>query len=141
MTNCYFRKDIMMHDKLNCPCCEKPMKYKDKGYYGYPFSTGPEPDYPDWIRRDVYTCKDCRIKNVNDEWTIPKKYKRPSEKQTKAVLFINNYLDKDFEPLLSVQCWRIINKYLDKAIKAKQVRDEQMYEDMRDFYDGDFDLF
>lgn len=31
------------------PCCEGKMKYKDKSYYGYPFSTGPEPDYSDYI--------------------------------------------------------------------------------------------
>lgn len=126
-----------MHD-LNCPCCEKPMKFKDKSYWGFPFSTGPEPDYPDWIQREVYTCNDCRIKKVNDEWTIPKKYKRPTEKQLNAVKFINYYLDKDFEPLLSSQCWKFINKYLDKAVKVKQ-NSERYRGDWED--DADYEWF
>lgn len=126
---------------MKCPNCRNKMKYKDKGFWGHPFSTGPEGDYPEWIKRDVYTCKDCHIKKVNDKWTIPDRYKRPSRKQINAIYFINNYLDREFEPLLSVQCHRIIKKHLEEAAKVKQARDEQMYEEMCEWYGGDLDFF
>lgn len=125
---------------MKCLCCEKKMKYKDKGYWGTSFSTGPEPDYPDWIRKDVYSCKDCDIKKVNDKWKIPKKYARPTEKQIKTIEFINHYLGSDYEPILKTQCWKIINKHLQEAIQCKETHDIQMAEDMREWY-GEWDYF
>ncbi len=125
---------------MKCPYCERKMEYKDKGYWSFSFTTGDEPDYPDWFRRDIYTCKNCNIKKENDEWKIPKKYNRPTEKQEKTILFINHRLGYNFEPLLRVQCWRIINKYLQEAIKCKETNDIQKAEDMREWY-GEWDYF
>ena len=126
---------------MKCPYCDEEMEYKDKGYWGYPFSTGIEPDYPDWICNDIYTCKKCNIKNTNGEWKIPKKYNRPTDKQIKTLLFINNRLGTDYEPLLKVQCWRIINKNLQDAIAYKQVHERCCAEDFRDWYGSEWDYF
>lgn len=125
---------------MKCPYCEREMEYKDNGYWGFSFTTGDKPDYPSWICENIYTCKFCNIRNINDEWEIPKKYNRPTEKQEKTVLYINNHLGYNFKPLLRVQCWRIINKYLQKAIKCKEIHDIQMAEDMREWY-GEWDYF
>lgn len=124
---------------MKCPNCDKEMKYKDKGYWGYPFSTGIEPDYPDWFPQDVYTCKECKIKKVNDEWTIPKKY-LPTEKQVKTILYINNHLRMDLETLTKHQCWLDIGKYFDKA-KKTPLHSSEYYEDLQEYFgfcEGDF---
>lgn len=124
---------------MKCPNCDKEMKYKDKGYWGYPFSTGVEPDYPDWFRQDVYTCKECKIKKVNDEWTIPKKY-LPTDKQVKTILYINNHLRMDLEALTKHQCWLDIGKYFDKA-KKMPLHSSEYYEDLQEYFgfcEGDF---
>ena len=120
---------------MNCPNCNKEMKYEDKGYWGYPFTTGPEPDYPDYFKRDIYTCKECKIMCDNKEWKIPKKYERPTEKQLNTVLFINKRLGLTFEPLLKVQCWRFINKFFNKAKVCKYYIDEQMTKELKDMYE------
>ena len=99
---------------MKCPNCEKEMKYTDKGFWGYPFSTRPEPDYPEWSKRDTYICKECKIKKVNDKWTIPKIY-QPTEKQKNTILFINGRLRIDLEAITKHQCWIDINKYFGKA--------------------------
>ena len=116
------------------------MKYQDKGYWGYPFTTGPEPDYPDYFKRDIYTCKECKITCDNKEWKIPNKYERPTEKQLNTVLFINNRLGFSFTPLLKVQCWRYINTFFDKAKKIKYCNDIQVAEELREMY-GEFDYY
>lgn len=117
---------------MKCPNCDKEMKYTDKGYWEYPFSTGPEPDYPDWFRQDIYTCTDCKIKKVNDEWQIPKKF-LPTEKQIKTILFINNHLNMDLEALTKHQCWLDIGKYFDEAKKTPLYSDDY-YLDMQEYY-------
>lgn len=124
---------------MKCPNCDKEMKYTDKGYWGYSFSTGYEPDYPDYFRRDIYSCKDCKIKNVNDKWEIPKKY-LPTEKQEKTILFINNHLRMDLKALTKHQCWLDIGKYFDKA-KKTPLHLSEYYEDMQEYFgfcEGDF---
>ena len=55
-------------------------------------------------------------------------------------MFINHHLGSNFKPLLRVQCWRIINKYLQKAIKCKETNDIQIAEDMREWY-GEWNYF
>ena len=124
---------------MKCPNCDKEMKYKDKGYWGYPFSTGDEPDYPDWFPNDVYTCKECKIKKVNNEWTIPKKF-LPTEKQIKTILYINNHLRMDLETLTKHQCWLDIGKYFEEA-KKTPLHSREYYEDLQDYFgfcEGDF---
>ena len=119
---------------MRCPNCNKEMKYKDKGYWGFPFSTGPEPDYPDYIKYDSYSCTDCKIRCENGDWKIPKKYERPTEKQLRALLFINNRLGFDFEPLLKVQCWRFINLFFYKAKVCKYYVDKKIYTEVSELY-------
>lgn len=124
---------------MRCPNCGKEMNYTDKGYWAYPFSTGPEPDYPDWFPKDIYSCKDCNIKNINDEWKIPDKLK-PTEKQKKTILFINNHLNMNLKAITKHQCWLAINKYFDKA-KKTSLHSYNYYEDLQDYYgfcEGDF---
>lgn len=123
-----------------CPNCQKEMVYQDKGYYGFAFSTGPEPDYPQWLPNSTYICKQCKIKYKNDQWIIPKKYERPTEKQIRTILFINHHLRTNYEPLLKKQCWYIINQNMQKAIDAKNAHDETMAEMHREMY-GEWDYY
>lgn len=117
---------------MNCPNCDKEMKYRDDGHWGFPFTTGPEPDYPDWIKKDVYFCKACRIRKVNDEWTIPKKY-APTEKQQKTIMFINNRLNLHLEALTKHQCWIDIGKYFEKAKKIR-LHSHEYDEEVQDYF-------
>jgi len=87
----------------------------------------------------TYTCKECKIKKVNDEWTIPKKY-LPTEKQVKTILYINNHLRMDLEALTKHQCWLDIGKYFDKA-KKTPLHSYEYYEDLQEYFgfcEGDF---
>lgn len=125
---------------MKCPYCDSDMSYKDEGYWDYPFSTGDEPDYQVYHPKDIYMCSRCNIKKINSEWSIPERYNRPTEKQVRTVLFINNHLGTQYEPLLRVQCWRIINENLQKAIACKHTHDEQVAEWHREEY-GEWDYF
>jgi len=125
---------------MKCPCCDKEMEYKDDGYWGYPFCTGDEPDYPIYFVKDIYTCKKCSIKKINDKWSIPENYNKPTEKQIKTILFINNYLGTNYEPLLKSPCWKIINENLQEAISYKEAHDEQIGEWHREEY-GEWDYY
>lgn len=124
---------------MKCPCCNEKMKYKHKEGYYWPFSTGPEPDYPDYYEENIYKCKECHIKKINDKWEIPEKYK-PTDKQVRTIHFINNVLSLDLEALTKKQCIKDIGKYLDKAKRKKEKMDynyiEYAHEDIDDsFYD------
>lgn len=125
---------------MKCPYCDSEMEYKDEGCWDYPFTTGDEPDYQVYYSKDIYTCRKCNIKKVNEEWKIPKRYNRPTEKQIKTILFINNHLETHYEPLLKVQCWRIINENLQDAIVCKAAHDEQIAEWHREDY-GELDYY
>lgn len=122
-----------------CPNCDKEMKYRDDSYWGSPFQTGPEPDYPDYIRKEVYWCNCCRIRKVNDVWEIPKKY-LPTEKQKNTILFINNHLRMNLEALTKHQCWVDTGKYFEKA-KKTPLHSNEYYEDLQEYFgfsEGDF---
>lgn len=125
---------------MKCPYCERDMEYKDEGSWGYPFTTGDEPDYQVYFPKEIYSCRKCNIQKINEEWHIPEQYHRPTEKQIKAILFINHHLETRYEPLLKVQCWRIINENLKKAIAYKEAHDEQRAEWHREEY-GEWDYF
>lgn len=120
---------------MKCPNCDKEMTYRDEGYWGFPLTTGPEPDYPDWFKRDIYSCKDCRIRKVNDEWKIPEKY-APTEKQQNTILFINNRLSMQIEALTKHQCWLDIGKYFEKA-KQSHVHSHEYHEELLDYFGMD----
>ena len=101
---------------MNCPNCEKEMK--DKSYWHYGIGSW-DMDYPD-VLHEEYWCSDCRIKYVNGEWNIPKKFERATDKQVKCVKFINRELGTGYVPLLKTKTWKFINDNLDDA---KQSRD------------------
>ena len=125
---------------MKCPHCDGEMEYKDDGCWGYPFSTGDEPDYQVYFPKEVYSCKRCNIQKINDEWRIPKHYPRPTEKQIRAILFINNHLQTRHEPLLKSQCWRIINANLKNAVVHREASYEQRAEWYREDY-GELDYY
>ena len=91
-----------------CPNCGKEMEESVAIFYTI---AGWDMDYPDGEQYN-YRCKECKIKKLGDEWKIPRKYERPTDKQINAILWINNILDLELEPLLKSQCYRDIKKYL-----------------------------
>lgn len=121
---------------MKCPNCYKEMDHKfflkTEGFY-------------DWEDQEIYysenghekfVCKSCKITCLDDEWKIPKRY-APTEKQKKTLLFINNHLGMDIEPLTKYQCWLDIGKYFKKA--KNTLYDDQYYIDMQENMDvGDF---
>lgn len=122
-----------------CPNCNLEMQHKYDEWYGHPFSTGPEDDYPTLMYIDEYHCKMCRIKNINGKWHIPESMK-PTEKQIKTILFINNHLQMDLGMLTKNQCWLAINRYFEKAkrtpLPCSPICDDSLYEyyNEADFY-------
>lgn len=119
---------------MNCPNCGKEMKHRQ--------ITGYEPDFGGTadedelkVTWDKYTCKDCKISYDGTEWKIPKAL-RPTEKQVKTLLFINNRLHLNLEPITRQQCWRDTNKYFKTARKiasqkeASTHADDEYYNDL-----------
>lgn len=109
---------------MNCPNCNKEMKDKSHEVV-ITFFTGDEPDYYPTEWYEEYHCKDCRIKYVNGTWTIPNKYPRATDKQTKCVAFINRQLGTNYEAILKASTWRFIKEHIDYA---KEVRDNDFSE-------------
>ena len=124
---------------MKCPNCDKEME--DKRY------TKLEPFYH-WEDEEVYyqknthekfLCKSCGISYTNDKWKIPQKY-FPTEKQKKTILYINNHLGMNIQPLTKHQCWINIGEYFEKA-KNTPLHDNQYYIDIQEYYgmsEGDF---
>jgi len=138
---------------MNCPNCNQEMTYQDDGGCGYSIADW-DVDYPTWHAEEHYKCKSCGIKCVEGEWSIPKKYQRATDKQVKAVLFIQNqlgsYIGYDyfgefptgknnkfagrFEPLLKNQCIKFIGQYLNEASQNKERRFDELCEDNQDWF-------
>lgn len=133
----------MMYDnlKMKCPYCNKEMKNKSQyeTFRIIDFSGTCEDDYETKLV-PKYECKDCNIKLNDNEWKIPKKYERPTQKQINTIRFINNTLDLDIEPLLKIQCQREISKYFNEAKRAKKTKREQYFEDIQEEY-GEFNYY
>lgn len=96
---------------MNCPNCKNNMKYSTEQRKIFDLSGTADYDY---YLVDVYKCKNCNIKKINDEWSVPEKLK-PTDKQEKTLLFINSRLKTNFEPITKRQCWEIINNNFEKA--------------------------
>lgn len=110
---------------MNCPNCNKAMKEKE--YFTLDFGYGMVGE--EVYNRDVsYKCSSCKITYKNDKWIIPDEFK-PTEKQEKTLLFINNRLGTYFEPITKHQCWEIINNNFEKA---KDVIVRRWYEGITD---------
>lgn len=109
-----------------CPNCGKEMKSLDIRV----FSTGDEPDY-DWYDHIGDECKKCKIKyNENSHsWQLPNELK-PTEKQIKTVLFIENRLLIHPDGLITKkQYFEFIKKYFEQA-KSTNAHDHFLIEDI-----------
>lgn len=95
-----------------CPNCGKEMKSIDRRYVGF----GDEPDY-DTYEHIGDECKKCHIKynEHSRSWELPEALK-PTEKQIKTVLFIENRLNIRANNLVTKkQYCEFIGKYFNKA--------------------------
>lgn len=95
-----------------CPNCGEEMKPIDRRYVGF----GDEPDY-DLYEHTGDECRKCRIKHDerSHSWILPD-FLKPTEKQIKTVLFIQNRLNIHADNLVTKkQYCEFIGKYFDKA--------------------------
>lgn len=99
---------------MKCPNCDREMDNKTyckmEGFYHWE----DEETYYHKIEHEKFVCKLCKITYLDGEWKIPEKY-NPTEKQEKTILFINNHLDMNIQPLTKHQCWLDISKYFEKS--------------------------
>lgn len=104
---------------MTCPNCNQKMRDKSHAVE-ITFLTGDDPDYypTEWI--EEYYCKECNIRYYKDNWIIPKKYQRATDKQIKCALFINRQLGTNFDPVLKRSTWKFINENIEHA---KEVHD------------------
>lgn len=102
-----------------CPNCGEEMKSVDRHYVGF----GDEPDY-DSYEHIGDECQKCRIKydNHSRSWVLPDALK-PTEKQKKTVLFIQNRLNIRADNLVTKKQYReFISKYFDEAKSTKEFK-------------------
>lgn len=110
---------------MDCPNCNKEMKEKEYFTLDWGYGMAGEEVY----NRNVdYKCSSCKIEYKGGEWIIPNKFK-PTEKQERTLLFINNRLGTSFEPVTKHRCWEIIGKNFEKA---KNTNVHYRYEDITD---------
>ena len=109
---------------MNCPYCNKKMVYKNKSKLNQ-FADLSDPSESWLVEKEVHICKDCRIKNINGDWKIPLRYKRPTKKQKKDSNALSKIFDVDFEPLLARQCKRFINKMIYKIYVSGRGRTDE----------------
>lgn len=113
-----------------CPNCGKKMNYEIGTGRHIDFS-GTAEDYQLEYSWEGYGCGECKIVYDGVQWKVPDNM-LPTEKQKKAILFINNRLDMDLEAVTKHQCWVDIGKYFSEA-KHTPIADNQYNED--DFYE------
>ena len=112
-----------------CPNCGNEMKPIYCRYVGF----GDEPDY-DLYEHTGDECRKCRIKYDNhyNSWILPDSLK-PTEKQIKTVLFIQNRLNIRADNLVTKkQYCEFIGKHFDEAKNTKEFKydiDEFDYEE------------
>ena len=102
-----------------CPNCGEEMKSIDRRYVGF----GDEPDY-DLYEHTGDECRKCRIKydEHSHSWVLPDSLK-PTEKQIKTVLFIQNRLNIYADNLVTKkQYCEFIGKYFDEAKNTKEFK-------------------
>jgi len=126
----------MIHIYMTCPNCEKEMQDKSHSYW----SIGDwDSDYPSGWHEEFY-CKNCKIRFINGEWEIPKKFAKPTDKQIRTVLFINSKLGTNCIPLLKTQCWKFISENFEEAKKQAEYDREEYGEWYREEY-GEFEYY
>jgi reverse gyrase len=117
-----------------CPNCGKEMKYSYREWEEWTLAHW-DCDHGDYKYEEKYNCPSCRIKNVNNEWIVPKKY-LPTEKQIKTILFINNHLQMHLEAITKHQCWIDIGKYFKEAQETPlpEYEDDEYCQDLQDYF-------
>ena len=110
---------------MKCPNCDKKMKDKSFWYYGI---SDWDMDYPGTFHEE-YRCAACDIKYINDEWIIPNKYQRATEKQIKCAEFICRELGMSYDPILKTKTWKFINTYFDEAKLSREANFQRWCED------------
>ena len=85
---------------MKCINCKTEMKDKSYSYYGL---GDWDMDYPASYHEE-YRCPICKCKYINGKWEVPKKVEKPTEKQVKTILFINNKLQMALKPITKQQC-------------------------------------
>lgn len=115
---------------MKCPNCGKKMKYKH-GIGNYIDFSGTAEDGELEYYWEEYDCNACHITYDGENWDIPDKYK-PTEKQIRTILFINNHLNMDLKALTKHQCWIDIGRYFEEA-KNTPLYSDEYFEDMQEF--------
>ena len=114
-----------------CPNCGKEMKSIDSRYVGF----GDEPDY-DLYEHTGDECRKCRIKYDNhyNSWILPDLLK-PTEKQIRTVLFIQNRLNIHVNNLVTKkQYCEFIGKHFDEAKNTKEFKDDICESDYEEYW-------
>ena len=100
---------------MKCPNCDKEMDNKTyckmEGFYHWE----DEETYYHKVEHEKFVCKSCKITY-----------------QEKTILFINNHLGMDIQPLTKHQCWLDIGRYFERA-KRTPLHDDQYYIDMQEY--------
>lgn len=123
---------------MNCPQCNKEMKYKCNQYSS--FSSGDEPDYDLLFIIESYKCKDCKIvckiDNSNPipkiDWIVPDEY-LPTERQLNTIEFINKYLGLEEICPTKKSAWKFINQNLNQAVIQRNTNFANFCEDNQDW--------
>lgn len=118
-----------------CPNCNKKMIDKSYTKMEEFYHWEDEAFYYQKVKHEKFVCEPCKIKYKDGKWKIPKKY-LPTGKQIKTILFINNHLNMQIEPLTKYQCWCDIKKYFNEA-KNTPLHDDQYYLDLQEYYGMD----
>lgn len=122
-------------EKVKCLNCDKEMDNKSYCKMEEFYHCGDKEIYYQKVEHKKFVCKSCKIIYLDDEWKIPEKY-NPTEKQKKTILFINNHLGMDIQPLTKHQCWLDIGKYFERA-KKTPLYDDQCCIEMQEYYGMD----
>ena len=93
----------MIMISLQCPNCGQLMDLK--GFSG-------EDSFEDY---SYFKCSDCGIEYFHENWSIPKKYSRPTEKQLACISIINRRLNMNFVPVLRKQATYFISQHIQES--------------------------
>ena len=118
--------------KLNCPQCNKEMIYKTNTKYESFYHTEDEEEYYQLIMHERYSCKECKINLIDNEWKIPKQL-LPTEKQINVVKIICDNLDMEYIISTKKDAIKFIGEYLNTSITVS--RERSNYQSTFDYLD------
>ena len=92
----------------------------------------------------IYKCPNCNKKMKDESYAKMEEFYHWEDEvfyyQNVRLLFINNHLNMQIEPLTKYQCWCDIKKYFDEA-KKTPLHDDQYYLDLQESYGMDESYF